>query len=66
MKSMPNQKERHKKSGRNKSKKTQAMRRAVVGRKAAAGSRKRSTDQPDELMFKPGAADDKYTRRGAR
>jgi hypothetical protein len=63
---VPNQKERHKKAGRNKSKKTQAMRRSVSERKVSAGRRKRSTDHPDELMFKPGAADDKYTRRGAR
>ena len=63
---MPNQKERHKKAGRNKSKKVKAMRQAVAARKATARTPKPSTDHPDEIMFKPGAADDKYTRRGAR
>jgi hypothetical protein len=63
---MPNQKERRKKAGRNKSKKMQAMRRSLAARKARAKPRKPSTDQPEEIMFKPGAADDKYTRRGAR
>ena len=61
---MPNQKERHKKAGRNKSKKTQAMRRAVSARKATSRPHKSSTDEPDEIMFKPGAADDKYTKQG--
>jgi hypothetical protein len=63
---MPNKKERHKKAGRNKSKKTKAMRRSVSARKRSAGPPKRSTDHPDEIMFKPVAADDKYTRQGAR
>lgn len=63
---MPNRKSRRKKAGRNKSKKTRGMRISLSARQAAAGPRKPSTDHPDEIMFKPGAANDKYTRRGAR
>jgi hypothetical protein len=62
---MPNQKERKKKGGRNKSKKVQAMRRSEEIRKAHAKPKRPSTDQPDIQRFKPGAADDQYTRRGA-
>ena len=65
---MPNQKERKKKGGENKSKKTKAMRESVAERKADAGFKRPSTDQPDIQRFKPGAADDRTTqgRREAR
>jgi len=68
---MPNRKERKKKGGRNKSKKVRAMRVAVEERQAKPRRaprrgpfKKGLSDQPDILDFKPGAADDKYTRRG--
>lgn len=77
---MPNQKERKKKAGGNKSKKTQRMRSALEERKARAGPAKKSRtaakhystiDKPQELKrFVPGGADDKYATysrgRGAR
>ena len=63
---MPNQKERKKKGGQNKSKKMQAMRRSEQVRKTRAKPTRPSTDQPDIQRFKPGAADDQYTQRGAR
>ena len=63
---MPNQKERKKKGGQNKSKKMQAMRRSEQTRKIRANPARPSTDQRDIQQFKPGAADDRYTRRGAR
>jgi hypothetical protein len=61
---MPNQKERKKKGGKNKSKKNQAMRESVKERKIHAGPKRRSSDQPDVVKFKPGAADDRTTRAG--
>jgi len=63
---MPNQKERKKKSGQNKSKKLQRMRKSEHAQKAQAKPRGPSTDQPDIQSYKPGAADDQYTQRGAR
>jgi hypothetical protein len=68
---MPNQKQRKKKSGTNKSKKLRAMRTSVEERKAHPRRPPRSgpfqkglSDQPDIQNFKPGAADDRYSRRG--
>jgi len=77
---MPNQKDRKKKAGGNKGKKTERMRKALEERKARAAPPKKSRtaskyystiDKPQELKrFVPGGADDKYTKgsraRGAR
>jgi hypothetical protein len=63
---MPNQKERKKKGGQNKSKKMQAMRQSEQARKTRVKPTRPSMDQPDIQRFKPGAADDRYTQRGAR
>ena len=52
-------KARKKKDGRDKGKKTQAMRRAVKQRKAKRKPPKPSTDQPDIQEFKPGAPSDR-------
>lgn len=62
---MPNQKQRKKKEGRNKSKKTRAMREAVTERKLHSGPPKRQKRQPAALEFKPDGAD-KGVTRGAR
>jgi hypothetical protein len=61
---MPNQKERKKKGGKNRSKKNQAMRESVKERKTRAGPKRRSSDQADVQKFKPGAADDRTTQAG--
>jgi hypothetical protein len=69
---MPNYKQRKKKGGRNKSKKKRAMRRSVEHRRARQQGPKRRgpfkkglPDQPDIQEFKPGAANDKYSRKVA-
>lgn len=69
---MPNHKQRRKKGGRNKSKKVRAMRLAVETRWASRRTPPRSgpfkkglSDQPDIQEFKPGAANDRYSRRVA-
>lgn len=64
---MPNEKERKKKAGQNKSKKTQAMRTAVRDRHrrsetSRAGARRRTTDQKDTVTYKKGSASDKTMR----
>jgi hypothetical protein len=66
---MPNDKQRKKKGGRNKSKKKQAMKLSVEQRHSQQGSERRGQfkkglpDQPDIQEFKPGAANDKYSRK---
>jgi hypothetical protein len=69
---MPNQKQRKKKDGQNKSKKVQAMRASVEERKTDPSRPPRSgpfkkglPDQPDIQRFKPGAADDKTIQNKA-
>jgi hypothetical protein len=69
---MPNQRQRKKKAGRNKSKKVRAMRLSVEARRAGRRDPPRSgpfrkglSDQPDIQAFKPGAANDLYSRRVA-
>ena len=69
---MPNYKQRKKKGGRNKSKKKRAMRRSVEHRRASRQGPERSgpfkkglPDQPDIQEFKPGAANDRYSRKVA-
>jgi hypothetical protein len=70
---MPNHKQRRKKAGKNKTKKLQAMRASIESRRANRRRPERSgpfkkglSDQPDIQEFKPGAASDRYSRRGAR
>jgi len=69
---MPNHKQRKKKDGRNKSKKKRAMRLSVERRRANRQDPERRgqfkkglSDQPDIQEFKPGAANDKYSRKVA-
>ncbi len=68
---MPNQKKRKKKGGRNKSKKVRAMRLSLEARRGEGsdGSRGRFkkglADQPDRQGFKPGSANDLYSRKAA-
>ena len=69
---MPNSKQRKKKDGRNKSKKKRATRLSVEQRRANRQGperrgqfRKGLSDQPDIQEFKPGAANDKYSRKAA-
>ena len=69
---MPNRKQRKKKGGRNKSKKLRAMRVSVEARRGERGQeltrgrfRKGLADQPDRQAFKPGSANDLYSRKAA-
>ena len=68
---MPNRKQRKKKGGRNKSKKIKAMRLSLEARRGASGAnvrgrfRKGLADQPDRQTFKPGSANDFYSRKAA-
>jgi hypothetical protein len=69
---MPNHKQRKKKAGRNKSKKVRAMRLSLEARRAEYGSnfqrgrfKKGLADQPDRQSFKPGSANDLYSRKAA-
>jgi len=69
---MPNYKQRKKKAGRNKWKKLKAMRLSVEARRAGQGRsfqrgrfRKGLADQPDRQVFKPGSANDLYSRKAA-
>ena len=68
---MPNPKQRKKKAGRNKWKKVKAMRRSVEARGGGRGEpprgrfRKGLADQPDRQAFKPGSANDLYSRKAA-
>ncbi len=69
---MPNHKQRKKKAGRNKSKKVRAMRRSVEARRGHQREnlprgrfRKGLADQPDRQGFKPGSANDLYSRKAA-
>jgi hypothetical protein len=56
---MPNEKDRKKKGGKNKSKKVQAMKAAVKERHERAGDTRRSKGQSDLQKFKPGSANDR-------
>jgi hypothetical protein len=56
---MPNEKERKKKGGKNKSKKMQAMKAAVKERHERSGPVRGSKNQPDLQKFKPGSANDR-------
>ncbi|CUS38683.1 hypothetical protein COMA2_50216 [Candidatus Nitrospira nitrificans] len=67
---MPNNKQRKKKGGRNKSKKLKAMRLSIEERRAnrrrpsrRGPFRKGLSDQPDIQEFKPGASNDRYSRQ---
>ena len=69
---MPNHKQWKKKGGRNKSKKVRAMRLSVEARRGEHGKestrgrfRKGLADQPDRQGFKPGSANDFYSRKAA-
>src|SRR5438094_9550692 len=69
---MPNYKRRKKKAGRNKWKKLRAMRLSVEARRAGQERsvqrgpfRKGLADQPDRQLFKPGSANDLYSRKAA-
>jgi hypothetical protein len=68
---MPNHKKRKKKAGRNKWKKVKAMRLSVETRGGGRGElprgrfRKGLADQPDRQAFKPGSANDLYSRKAA-
>jgi hypothetical protein len=69
---MPNYKQRKKKAGRNKWKKLKAMRLSVEARRAGRERssqrgpfRKGLADQPDRQLFKPGSANDLYSRKAA-
>jgi hypothetical protein len=69
---MPNHKQRKKKAGRNKSKKVRAMRLSVEARRGdhrgdlpRGRFRKGLADQPDRQAFKPGSANDLYSRKAA-
>jgi hypothetical protein len=69
---MPNHKQRRKKAGRNKSKKVRAMRLSVEARREGRTHefqrgrfRKGLADQPDRQSFKPGSANDLYSRKAA-
>ena len=67
---MPNHKQRRIKGGRNKSKKVRAMRLSVEARRMDRTNergrfRKGLADQPDRQGFKPGSANDLYSRKAA-
>jgi hypothetical protein len=68
---MPNHKQRKKKAGRNKSKKVRAMRLSVEARQGERSASQRGrfkkglADQPDRQSFKPGSANDFYSRKAA-
>ena len=69
---MPNYKQRKKKAGRNKSKKVRAMRLSVEARRGGQERafhrgpfKKGLADQPDRQLFKPGSANDLYSRKAA-
>ncbi|HTL61683.1 MAG TPA: hypothetical protein VL261_08570 [Nitrospira sp.] len=68
---MPNHKQRKKKAGRNKSKKVRAMRLSLEARRQEATAdvrgrfKKGLADQPDRQSFKPGSANDLYSRKAA-
>jgi hypothetical protein len=68
---MPNHKKRKKKGGRNKSKKVRAMRLSLEARRGEGSAysrgrfRKGLADQPDRQGFKPGSANDLYSRKAA-
>ena len=67
---MPNHKQRRKKGGRNKSKKVRAMRLSVEARRGdrtmeRGRFKKGLADQPDRQGFKPGSANDLYSRKAA-
>jgi hypothetical protein len=69
---MPNHKQRKKKAGRNKSKKVRAMRLSVEARHGdqehelpRGRFKKGLADQPDRQGFKPGSANDLYSRKAA-
>jgi hypothetical protein len=69
---MPNHKQRKKKGGRNKSKKVRAMRLSIEARRGnyegeltRGRFRKGLADQPDRQAFKPGSANDLYSRKAA-
>ena len=68
---MPNHKQRKKKAGGNKWKKVKAMRLSVEARGGGRGElprgrfRKGLADQPDRQAFKPGSANDLYSRKAA-
>jgi hypothetical protein len=68
---MPNHKQRKKKGGRNKSKKVRAMRLSVEARRGEGAVQSRGpfrkglADQPDRQDFKPGSANDLYSRKAA-
>jgi hypothetical protein len=68
---MPNHKQRKKKGGRNKSKKVRAMRLSLEARRqettvdARGRFKKGLADQPDRQTFKPGSANDLYSRKAA-
>ena len=68
---MPNHKKRKKKGGRNKSKKVRAMRLSLEARRGEGTAdsrgrfRKGLADQPDRQDFKPGSANDLYSRKAA-
>ena len=67
---MPKHKQRRKKGGRNKSKKVRAMRLSVEARRMDRTNergrfRKGLADQPDRQGFKPGSANDLYSRKAA-
>jgi hypothetical protein len=68
---MPNHKQRRKKGGRNKSKKVRAMRLSVEARRGDGTAdlrgrfKKGLADQPDRQAFKPGSANDLYSRKAA-
>lgn len=55
-------KDRKKKGGERKEKKTARMRSEVESRKEHAGAPRPSHDQPDIQSFKPGHASDRTTR----
>jgi hypothetical protein len=64
---VPNEKERKKKAGQNKSKKMQAMREAVRDRHrrsatSRAGARRPTTDEKDTVTYKKGSAGDQTMR----
>jgi hypothetical protein len=69
---MPNHKQRKKKAGRNKAKKVRAMRLSLEARRGEHQGalqrgrfRKGLADQPDRQTFKPGSANDFYSRKAA-
>ena len=56
---MPNEKDRKKKGGKNKSKKMQAMKAAVKERHERSDAGRGSKNQDDLQKFKPGSANDR-------